>query len=273
MSVPVVLRPKRPRWFAVTAAIAVASLAVTAAAGWWRGWSPGDWWGLTFGTMAALLMFLAALYPLRRRLAVGPLRTAQDWLQAHVYGSTLAAIFVLIHMGFRLPGGQFGWWLFALTLWTTVSGLMGVVLQKWIPTLVTAQLSVEVIYERIPEMVAKIQSEAATTVTGASDVLQRFYDQQVQPAIAGLTPSWSYLLDVHSGRDRRLATFDHIQSFITAEDKDRLADLKSLVTEKIELDAHYSLQRLLRLWPVVHVPPAILLLAAVVAHIATVWYF
>jgi hypothetical protein len=95
----------------------------------------------------------------------------------------------------------------------------------------------------------------------------------VQPAIAGLTPSWSYLLDVHSGRDRRLATFDHIQSFITAEDKDRLADLKSLVTEKIELDAHYSLQRLLRLWPVVHVPPAILLLAAVVAHIATVWYF
>jgi len=273
MTLPIVLRPKRPRWYLITIGLSLAAVIVAAAAIWWRGWSPGDAWGLTFGTLAALLMLLAALYPLRRRLTFGPLRTAQDWLQVHIYGSTLAALFVLIHMGFRMPGGQFGWWLFALTLWTTISGLLGVALQKWIPSLVTSQLTVEVIYERIPEMIQRIQGEAAKTSTGASDVLQRFYDGQVQPAIAGLSPSWSYLFDVHSGREKRLATFDHIQAFVAPEEKEKLADLRSLVAEKIEIDAHYSLQRILRLWPIVHVPPAILLLAAVIAHVASVLYY
>ncbi len=273
MTRPLVLRPKRPRWYLATIGIALASLAAASAAMWWRGWSPGDVWGLSFGTAAALLMLLAALYPLRRRLAFGPLHTAQDWLQLHIYGSTLAALFVLVHMGFRVPGGQFGWWLFGLTIWTTISGLAGVVLQKWIPALVTSQLTVEVIYERIPEMIEKIQAEAAKTSAGASDVLQRFYDGEVQPALAGLSPSWSYLLDVHGGREKRLATFEHIQAFVTPEEKEKLADLRSLVSEKIEIDAHYSLQRILRLWPIVHVPPAILLLALVAAHIAAVWYF
>jgi hypothetical protein len=273
MTLPVVLRPKRPRWYVASLGIALAAIVASAVVMWWRGWSPGDAWGLTFGTLAGLLMLLAALYPLRRRLMFAPLRTAQHWLQIHIYGSTVAALFVLIHMGYRLPHGQFGWWLFALTLWTTVSGLAGVALQKWIPALVTGQLTVEVIYERIPEMIERIQAEAAKTASGASDVLQRFYDGQVQPAIAGLSPSWSYLLDVHSGREKRLATFEHIQSFVAPEEKEKLADLRSLVAEKIEIDAHYSLQRILRLWPLVHVPPAMLLMAAIIAHVAAVVYY
>lgn len=266
-------RPKRPRWFVVTSAIAAGCVALALGVEWWRGWSAGDAWGLTFGTFAAVLMFLGALYPLRRRLLIRPLATAQRWLQLHVYGSTLAGLFVLAHMGFRWPNGQFGWWLLGLTLWTTISGLMGVGLQKWVPALLAARLTVEAIYERIPELVDQLQAEAVRTMEGASDVLQRFYDAQVQPVLAGLSPSWSYVLDAHRGRDERLAPFEHLRSFVGDEDKKRLADLQAIVTEKLELEAHYSLQRALRLWPFLHVPPAVLLLAAVVAHIAAVWYF
>lgn len=273
MILPPWLQPKRPRWFAGTAIVGVVSLVIAGAAGWWRGWSPGDAWGLTFGTAAALLLLMAALYPLRRRWGARPFKTAQDWLQAHVYGSTLAALFVLVHMGFRWPGGRFGFWLLALTLWTTISGLLGVALQKWIPALLARELTVEAIYDRVPELVDRLRGEATRTMEGASDVLQRFYDAQVQPALAGLSPSWSYVFEMHSGRARRLAAFEHIQSFVGEADRDRLADLKTLVAEKMELEAHYTLQRLLRIWPLIHVPPAMLLAAAVVAHVASVWYF
>ena len=273
MKSPSLFRPKRRQWLLATTAIAVVSLACAFGVRWWRGWSAGDVWGLTFGTLAAVLMLLGGLYGLRRRLMIAPLNTAQDWLQVHVYGSTLAALFVLIHMGFKWPGGGFGWWLFGLTMWTTISGLIGVGLQKWVPALLAAQLTVEVIYDRIPDMVEQLRAESAKTMNGASDVLQRFYDAQVQPALAGLAPSWAYLLDARSGRAERLAPFEHIQSFVGEGDKERLADLKTIVSEKLEIEAHYSLQRILRLWPLTHVPPAMLLLALVVAHIVAVWYY
>jgi len=66
-------RPKRPRLFMVTALIAVWSLILALGVTWWRGWSAGDVWGLTFGSIAAVVMFLGALYPLRRRLLIPPL--------------------------------------------------------------------------------------------------------------------------------------------------------------------------------------------------------
>ena len=272
-AVPRWLRPKRPRWFLATSVLALASVVLGVIVRWWRGWSPGDWWGLTFGTLASLLMLGAALYPMRRRLVGWLLPTVQDWLQGHVYGGTLAAVLVLVHMGFRWPHGTFGWWLFGLTLWTTVSGLIGVALQKWVPSLMAQHLTVEVIYERVPEMLTKLQEEASKTMGGASEVLQRFYDAQVQPALAGITPSWSYLFDVHAGRAKRLSEFDHIRAFVGEPDQERLQDLRVIVTEKMEIEAHFALQRALRLWPLVHVPPAMLLLAAIVLHIAAVWYY
>lgn len=273
MVLPRWLQPKRPLWFLVTTGMAVGSLLLLAGVGWWRGWSPGDVWGLTFGTLAALLMLGAALYPLRRRLVRWPRPTVQDWLQFHVYGGTLAGLFVLIHMGLRWPTGRFGWGLFGLTLWTTLSGLAGVALQKWVPALMARHLTVEVIYERVPEMIARLQEEAGQTMAGASEVLQRFYDAQVQPALAGVAPSWSYLFDVHAGREKRLSEFEHFRAFVGDADKDRLVDLRTLVAEKMEIEAHYSLQRILRLWPLLHVPPAMVLLAAVAAHIGAVLYY
>ena len=64
-----------------------------------------------------------------------------------------------------------------------MSGLLGVGLQKWVPALLAAHLTVEAIYERIPELVDQLQAEAARTMEGASDVLQRFYDAERAHAI------------------------------------------------------------------------------------------
>ena len=266
-------RPKRPLWFRMSLGTAGAALLLFAVASWRAPWSPGRFWGLAFGIAAAAVFVVDALYPLRRRLMGWPFGTAQRWLQFHLYGGTLAALFVLIHIGFRPPHGQFGWWLLGLTAWTTASGLAGVWLQKWIPAVLAGQLGVEAIYERIPELAARLQAEADAVVRGSSDVLDRFYTGEVRPALAGVAPSWSFLVDVRGGRERRLAPLRQVQRFLSEEDQDRLRDLEAIVTEKTELDAHYSLQRALRVWLPLHLVPAMALMGLLAAHIAAVLYF
>jgi hypothetical protein len=267
------LKPKRPSWAIRSGAIAVLSLGLYVGLTWFEPWAPGRFWGLTFGTIAAVIFLVDALYPLRRRLMARPLGTAQRWLQFHIYGGLLACLFVLIHMGFRWPGGQFGWWLFLLTIWSTLSGVFGVWLQKRVPALLASQLSVEGLYARIPEMAGRLQAEADQIVKGASDMLERVYLNDVRPSLATVTQSWSFLADIRGGRERRLAPLRNVSQFLSDDERVRLDDLQAIVTEKLELDAQYSLQRVLRAWLVLHVPPALVLTGLVAAHIAAVLFF
>jgi hypothetical protein len=270
--IPAAFRPKRGKWFLVFAWTALSGVLIYAVIRFLFGWSPADTGGLAFGIAAAVLMTLEILYALRRRLLIRPLNTGQNWLQAHVYGGALAALFVLIHTGFRWPHGTFGLLLLLLTVLTTISGLLGVVGQKIVPPTL-ANMGTEAIYERIPEMVAGLRDEAAQAASGASDRLQRFYGTRVQPALAGPAMAWSYLVDVRSDRDRRIAEFDSLRSFMDDADRQRLEQLQTLLVKKIDLEAHYTWQTVLRWWLFVHVPAAMLLFALLIGHIAAVLRF
>jgi hypothetical protein len=265
--------PKRPAWMRGTLVLAVAALAVYGAWSSFRPWSPGMLGGLVFGTAAAVIFFLDALYPLRRRLMAWPLGTAGRWLQFHVYGGVIACLFVGIHVGFRAPGGAMGWSLLGLTLWATVSGLAGVWLQKYVPTLLANELSVEAIYERIPAMAGRLQSEADALVADAPEVLQRFYTTTIRGDLDRLRPSWAHLGGVRAERARRIAPFDGLAAFLSADDRIRLASLQTIVTEKFELEVQYSLQRALKQWLAFHVVPCIALLALLIVHIVSVMAF
>lgn len=268
-----VLRPKKPQWLFVSGGAAALCLASWIALSTWRPWDPGAAAGIVFGTLAALVFVVELLYPLRRRLLGFPFGSAQRWLQFHIYGGLLAALCVGIHAGFRWPSGTLGWLLEILTLWVTASGLAGVWLQKWIPALMAGGLQVEALLERVPEHLAILQKDSEALVAGSSEVLERFYGENVRPALAGVDPSWGYLLDVRSGRDRRLGPFARLAPFLGADERPRLEDLKAILTEKLELDAQYSLQRILRLWTWIHVPPSALLFGLMVFHIVTSLYY
>lgn len=267
------LAPKRPAWFRGTVAAAAVALAAYAASRLAAPWAPGRLGGLIFGTVAAAIFVLDALYPLRRRLMAWPLGTAQQWLQFHLYGGVLACLCVGIHMGFRAPGGAMGWWLLGLTLWATVSGLGGIALQKYVPTVLAHELRVEAIYERIPELAGRLQQEADGLVAGAPDVMQRFYADAIRADLGRLTPSWGYLAGFRAELARRVAPFEGLAAFLQDADRVRLAALQAIVTEKLELEVQYSLQRLLKQWIVCHLVPCMLLLALMTVHIVSVLVF
>ena len=262
-----VLRPKHPRNLQATIAVGVLFVGIYLVASYLGPWSPKKGWGLAFGFLATALFLFEMAYPWRRPRA-RPLFTAKNWIQAHVYLGALAFVAVLVHSDFTWPRGSLGWGLLLLSLWTTASGLAGVFLQKWIPATLAESLRVEALYERIPEIVASRVAEADALMAGTSDVLQRFYRAEARPLLEKVNPSWSYLLDVRGGRDRAVEPFRRIAQFIDAGEKQKIDDLVAIFIEKAELDAHYSLQGVLRRWLIIHVPPAALLMALVVVHVA-----
>ncbi len=266
------LTPKRPRNLRRT--LIAAALLVAAYALWaWRlPFSPKRGLGLALGVFAAAVFVFEMLYPARRSRA-RPLGSAQAWLQAHVYLGALALLAVLLHAGLRWPRGLMGWALLLLSAWVTLSGLLGVWLQKWIPMALAEGLRVEALFERIPALIEGLVSEADALVGDASDTLESFYRRDVRPALETLRPSWAFVLDVRAGRERALEPFRRIAPFVDAEEKPKVDDLMGLLSDKMELDAQHSLQLLLRRWLLLHVPPAGLLMGLLAVHVfAWLWY-
>lgn len=267
-----VVKPKQPVNLALTASCALLFVALYVVFSWSGLWSPKRGFGLAFGILASLLFLFEMAYPFRRGRA-RPLGTAQRWLQAHVYLGALAFVAVLVHCGFAWPKGAMGWGLWLLSLWTTLTGLLGVFLQKWIPAALAEGLRVEALFERIPALVEGLRTEADQLLEESGEALAGFYQREVRPALLGVQPSWGYVFDVRAGQDRAMEPFRRMSPFVDAEDKPRLDDLMVIVGEKRELDAQYSLQRVLRAWLRLHVPTAGLLMGLLLIHVLSwLWY-
>lgn len=271
MRIAAALRPKQPRVLAATLGVLVL-LAGAHAIGLANGrFDPGRGLGLAFGILAAAGYGFSAAYAWRRRAA--RLAPARFWAQAHVYVGGLAVAAALLHSGPAWPQGIVDTALLLLSGWTTLTGFLGIALQKGIPARLTEGLRVEVLLERIPELRARVVAAADACVVGAGDVLARHYRQELRPRLARPQPALSYLIEVRAGRDRALEPLRRLSGFVAAPDKARIDDLIGLQIEKLELDAHLTLQRLLRGWLVLHAPPAAALLGLVAFHVFTwFWY-
>src|SRR5262245_44280436 len=191
MRVAQVLKPKQPRLLLLTTSFGLALAAAFLVDSGLRPWSPKRGLGLFFGALAAGLFVLEMMYAGRRPRA-RPFASAKAWLQLHVYAGALALVAAFAHSGFRAPAGRMGAWLLGLACWTVATGLLGVWLQKWIPASLAEGLRVEAIYERIPGLVVGLRDEADRLVQGASDVLERFYRNEVRPGLGAVHRSWAF---------------------------------------------------------------------------------
>ncbi|MFQ5651982.1 MAG: hypothetical protein ACE5IY_18780 [bacterium] len=263
-----------PGWFKAFLAATAACLLAYGVNVIWAELRPGNVWGLTYGTLATILMVGAAFYAIRRRSVrfFSRMKMGQShaWVQFHIYGGALFMLLVFMHTGFNLPSGPLNWWLWALSLWVTVSGLFGIVLQKWIPRLLNSALAVEVLYERIPELIKEIQANAATLIASCAEPVQDLYHNSIARYMLEPNVRLIYFVDITGGIQSRVRQFDFVKRIVSTEDKDRLQQLESMYKTKLQLDAHYTLQKALRWWLVTHVPVSILLLVLVAIHLYAV---
>lgn len=228
------------------------------------------------GAIATLLLVVAAAYGARRRLVAAATRhrmgSAHAWLRLHVWIGAAFLLALAVHGGPTLPEGLLSRALWLLSLWTVLSGLLGLAVQRTVPRLLSAAAATEVNYDRIPELVDEIRQRADVLSERAETPVRNLYRRSLAPMLAAPQRNLSVLLEA-GGRRRQLDPVHRLQTLLPEEQRHRLDELEALVRTKLDLDTHYTLQQVLRGWLWLHVPTSALLLVLVAVHVASVLYY
>jgi hypothetical protein len=120
--------------------------------------------GLTFGIISTVFVLFAALLALRKIFRSTLLGKTQFWMRGHIWLGTLALPLAWFHGGFRHGGTLTSllMWVFYIVI---LSGIIGALLQHFLPRQLTRLVSTEVAYDQIPQVLQELGSEADTIVS------------------------------------------------------------------------------------------------------------
>lgn len=233
------------------------------------------WLGYTLGSVGALLILWLLAYGLRKRHYHSRLGTLRGWLSAHVYLGAALVVVVTLHTGF-----EFGWNVhtlaYALTLAVVASGAWGLYFYLRNPARMNAALQGETLEQHLLAISALDDECRALAMNHVDHVNQALLAALDAPLFD--TP-WQRLRGRHphcrtAALVRQLAasagTLPEAQSRLNSElyrlqlqKLARLDRLRRYLCHKAWLD----------LWLLLHVPLSLALLAALGAHIVSVFYF
>jgi hypothetical protein len=237
----------------------------------------GTWLGYTFGTIGAALIVWLMWFGVRKRRYRSTTGTVQGWLSAHVYLGTALVVVVTLHTGFEL-GWNVHTLAYVLMLAVVFSGFNGVFLYLRVPQAMTDNLGEDTL-ESILLRVADIDREVREKALSLPDTLFALVDRSVKESRLG-----GSAVRLVSGRDPACPTkaaidrWGDVAAGRLTGDAGRLGkDVYGLLLEKHELlqRARRDMRHkaLLDLWLYLHVPLAFALIAALAAHVISVFIY
>jgi len=119
--------------------------------------------GLTFGVIGFAFMLFAALLGARKRVPTWRIGRAQAWMRGHLWLGLLSLPVILFHGGFHF-GGTLTSVLMWLLIITVASGIIGAVLQHYVPRVMTTDVKLETIYDEIGNVRKLLREEADRSV-------------------------------------------------------------------------------------------------------------
>lgn len=119
----------------------------------------GTTMGLAFGILGTGIIIFEALLSLRKRYPASPFGRVQSWLRAHLYLGMLSMLLILFHTGFHWGRGL-AWVLMWMMALVGVSGVVGAILQAYIPRRMRELVTRETLFDQIPRMVRQLRQEA-----------------------------------------------------------------------------------------------------------------
>lgn len=233
----------------------------------------GSWLGYTLGSLSAgITMWLAWLGIRKRSYGAGSGRL-EDWLSAHIYlGLALVAV-VTLHSGF-----QFGWnihtLLYAFMVVVVLSGVVGVYFYLRVPKMLSRNrhgYSTEAMLGQIADLDRDIRSLVMTVDDETSRIV---FDS------VGNTRIGNGFFRKLTGDDPdcpTLAARLYVEQAggqgLSAARRDILTRLvrKEVLLKRLRRDI--QLRLLLQIWLYIHVPFTFAMLAALLAHVVTVFYY
>jgi hypothetical protein len=292
----------RKRWLWVALVLLVASLLAYV---WHEPVGPangGTWLGYTLGTIGALLIIWLMLFGIRKRSYNNRLGTLRGWLSAHVYLGSALILVALLHSGF-----QFGWNVhtLALVLMLAVifSGFFGVYAYLRYPTLMTRNRESATRRAMLDE-IAELDQNALTLADGIDPKIHAIVVKSVERSrvgggvLAQLMPSddsdravreLRALLDKREKEGTKalkvqtkemptmFAMVDFLAGRATDGQSEGLRKLIDVLSRRKALASRVArdiqIQALMDIWLYLHVPLSFALLAALTAHVISVFFY
>jgi len=218
--------------------------------------------------LLASIVFLV-LYNIRKKLSMLPLGRSSDWLVLHVAVGVGVIVVYALHARTLWPNGYE--LLLALLFYVVVlSGIAGYILQRVLSSALT-KIRNEFIWERIPGELYELRREAEEIIiecaekTG-SEVLPRLYRENLHWYFRKPRFVFSSLIVPDTASYWLRYHFDSVSIYLQGGEHEYRSRLQALAYIKMDLDRSYILQRLLKVWLLVHVPATYAFLVLVVWH-------
>lgn len=231
--------------------------------------------GYTLGSIGAALIVWLLLLGLRKRSYASTLGSVQGWTSAHAYLGTSLLLVVTLHSGF-----EFGWNIhtlaYALMVAVILSGLACLFAYLRFPRFMTENLGDQTL-QSLALKIADIDRNCRKLSLELPDAAAAAVERPTTMRIGGgllrdlRAPYAPCPARAAAAELRALGpTLSEQQALINQQLVSELTR-KSALLDRVRLDLR--LQALLRLWLAVHVPLSFALLAALIAHVVSVFYY
>ncbi|MEA1013007.1 hypothetical protein [Sphingosinicella sp. LY1275] len=270
------LRHARMRWLKVAIGLSVMSFVAYAFADAQPRPNGGSWIGYTLGTIGALLILWLAALGIRKRVMTPGRWSLKAWTSAHVYLGLALVVIATLHSGFQL-----GWNVhslaYALMLIVVGSGIYGIS-----------------VYATLPRQLSDNRSELTKSqMIDAVDKLDQQLEAVAQPLdhehtgivlrSTGDDPFRGGLYRRLTGRYPRCRTAAALRelrarmALAEGGEDQALAAVVRLLDRKLaalnRIRRHLKIKARLEVWLYVHVPMTFALIAALAAHIVSVFFY
>jgi hypothetical protein len=253
------------------------------------GLSGGSATGLAFGIIGSAFMVLAGLLAARKKVPVWRLGRATGWMRGHLWLGLLSLPLICFHAGFRF-GGLLTSVLMVLLIIVVASGLFGAVLQHYMPSIVTAQVPMETIFEQIDNIRIQLIAEADEMVdaicgppsleiaaiarimpvgpnpeapgSGNTLPLRKFYSREMRPFLRNEKTQTHTL----SNEVKANALFEGLRTLLPSSFDEIIRNLEQICEEERQLRRQIKFHHWLHGWLMLHVPLSLALLLLGCAH-------
>lgn len=236
----------------------------------------GSVFGYTAGTVATLLVLWLTLLGLRKRAITSGQWSLKAWVSAHVYLGLAVLVVATLHAGF-----QFGWNIhtlaYGLMVLVVVSGLFGVAVYAILPRYLSRNRG-ETTQKQMLETLKALDRQINEAAQPLSEAQARVVQMSLEDSRVG-GGLWRRLSGGRGGCGNRealsrLRGLRRQASDVQLQMLDRMDELLQRKAAALaQVRRHLQIRAWLGVWLSIHVPATIALLAAITAHVFSVFIY
>jgi hypothetical protein len=225
----------------------------------------GSAFGYLLGTVSLLLILWLTMIGVRKRAMTRGRWSLKGWTSAHVWLGLSLVVLATLHTGFHL-GWNVHTLAYALMLIVIASGLYGIAVYATLPAALSdsrADMTRPQMLDALAKLDAQLEAAAQPLADGDAAAVRRAISED--PFAAGLIRR----LSGSAGRSATVRALARLRG----GGSDAVANLERKAAALARIRRHLRIRALLEIWLYVHVPLTFALIAALAAHVLSVFFY